>query len=273
VKPPRFEYHDPDTLDEALALLSEHGDEAKPIAGGQSLMPLLNFRLAAPGHLIDLNRIDGLADVSLEDGALRLGCMVRHRTVERSPVIREHVPLLSRVAPFIAHPQIRTRGTFGGSLAHADPAAELPAAVVALDATINTRGVGGGRSIPAGEFFQSFLTTALEPDELIVSVEIPLPAPRTGFGFEELALRRGDFALAGALASVTLDGEGSIEQTKIACLSAASARCGCKPSRPTCVGAVRPSRRSGRSNRWSRISSIPATTSTEARLTGGVRSG
>ncbi|HLH67514.1 MAG TPA: xanthine dehydrogenase family protein subunit M [Candidatus Dormibacteraeota bacterium] len=222
MKPPPFDYWAPRSLPEALELMARYGEEAKALAGGQSLVPLMNFRLAAPRQLVDLNPIPELASCAVEDGVLRLGAMVRHRFLERSPVVREHAPLLSMVAPFIGYPQIRARGTIGGSLAHADPAAELPAAVMALDGRVQLRSRTGTRMVAAERFFRSFFTTVAEPDELVVGVEIPLPPPGTAVGFQEVAMRRGDFALAGVAVAVTRGEDGTITRARIACLSAAS---------------------------------------------------
>jgi CO/xanthine dehydrogenase FAD-binding subunit len=218
VKPPRFSYHDPATVAEAVALLAEHGDGAKLLAGGQSLMPLLNFRLVRPGHVIDVNRVVELDHVTGTAAGLRLGALVRQRTVERSALIRERCPLLGDAIRHVGHPQIRNRGTLGGSLAHADPAAELPGVMVALDATFALERADRRRMVGAADFFRSALTTALEPDEMLVEVEIPSPPERTGFGFEEFALRQGDFALAGVAVALTLDRDGAIAGVRVVCI-------------------------------------------------------
>ncbi|HYZ00071.1 MAG TPA: FAD binding domain-containing protein [Candidatus Binatia bacterium] len=222
MKPPPFDYEDPATLDEALALLAEHGESARPLAGGQSLVPLLNFRLASPAVLIDLNRVPELATLTVEDSSFRVGALVRHRALEEEPAVRKRAPLLALAAPLIGHPQIRARGTLGGSLAHADPAAELPAAAVALDASVSLRSRRGARSVPAGELFASFFETVLAPDELLVSVTFPPPPERTGYAFEEMALRQGDFALAGAAVSVSLGSDGAIASARVVCIGAGS---------------------------------------------------
>jgi len=205
MKPAPFVYHRPATLDEALALLAEHGGEAKPLAGGQSLIPAMNFRLARPAVLVDLNRVAELAYVRGGRDGLQIGAMTRQRAVERSDAVRRAAPLLAEAMPFIAHPQIRNRGTVGGSLAHADPAAELPAVMLALEARFRARGVKGERWIPAAEFFRGILETALGPDELLMEVAVPESPARTGHAFEELARRHGDYALVGVAARVTLD--------------------------------------------------------------------
>ncbi|HEX2104891.1 MAG TPA: FAD binding domain-containing protein [Solirubrobacteraceae bacterium] len=196
MKPAPFEYAAPRTLDEALGAL---GDDAKALAGGQSLVPLLNFRLARPATIVDLNGVDELAYVRRSGGALRIGALTRQATLERSTVVAGGWPLLTRAVAHVAHPAIRNRGTVGGSVAHADPAAELPVALTALDACFHVRSrARGARTIAAGDFFQAPLMTALDPDELLVEIEVPpLPAGARA-GFAEHARTHGDFALAGA---------------------------------------------------------------------------
>jgi len=219
VKPASFVYHRPATLDEALALLADHGGDAKPLAGGQSLIPAMNFRLARPAILIDLDRVRELAFMSAGPDGLRLGAMTRQRDVERSPLAARAAPLLHETLPFIAHPQIRNRGTIGGSLAHADPAAELPAVALALDARLHLKRRDGARWIPAAEFFTGLFATALTPEELLVEVAVPAPPARTGWAFEEVARRHGDYALVGVAAAVTLDSQGRCERVRLALLS------------------------------------------------------
>jgi carbon-monoxide dehydrogenase medium subunit len=204
VKPAPFEYHCPRTLDEALGLLAEHGSDAKPLAGGQSLIPAMNFRLATPAVLVDLNAVRELAFIE-GDRSVRIGAMTRHRELERSATIATHVPLITEAMPFVAHAAIRTRGTLGGSLAHADPAAELPAIMVALDAQLTLTSRNGSRSIPAADFFVSLFTTALAPGELLTAVTVPPLNAGAGYAFQEMSRRHGDFALAGVAAVVTLD--------------------------------------------------------------------
>jgi carbon-monoxide dehydrogenase medium subunit len=219
MKPAAFDYHCPRTVEEALALLAEYPD-AKPLAGGQSLIPAMNFRLAAPAALVDLNALDVLAGISATDGGgVRLGAMTRHRAVERSTLIAQRAPLLAETMPFVAHPQIRNRGTVGGSLAHADPAAELPAVMVALEAGIVMRGPTGERRVPAEQFFTGLFATMLQPGELVTAVELPAPAPRSGWAFEEMARRHGDYALVGVAVAVTLDDAGRCARSRIALLS------------------------------------------------------
>ena len=219
MKPAPFEYYRPNTIDEALALLAEHGGDAKPLAGGQSLIPAMNFRLAMPAVLVDLNALNELAYI--KDGAqgLQLGGMTRQRAVERSAVIARETPLVSETMPFIAHPAIRNRGTVGGSLAHADPAAELPAVMLALNATFGLRSSKASRSVPAGEFFVGLFSTAIEPGELLAEITIPKAAKRSGFAFQEISRRHGDFALVGVAASVALDDTGKCAHARIALLS------------------------------------------------------
>ncbi len=221
MKPPPFEYDDPRTLPEALSLLAEHGEDAKVLAGGQSLVPLLNFRLARPDRLIDINGVEELDYLRLEDGTLRIGAMTRHAALEQSAEVSSHVPLLTEAVRFVGHVQIRNRGTVGGSVAHADPAAELPVAFAALDARFHARSTEGARALSAGELFVTHLTTSLRPDELLTEIEVPVPPPHTGSAFVEFARRHGDFALGGAAALVALAADGSCERVAVALLSAA----------------------------------------------------
>ncbi len=202
-----FDYVAPASLDEAVAVLAGAEGEAKVLAGGQSLVPVLAFRLARPGLLVDLNRIPGLSYVrELEGGGLAIGAMTRTHELEVSPLVAGRWPLARAAAPHIGHRQIRNRGTVGGSIAHADPAAELPAVALASDALLTVRGPHGERTIPAGEFFVSVFTTVLEPGEVLTEIRVPAAAPGTGSAFVEVSRRHGDFALAGAAATVTLDG-------------------------------------------------------------------
>jgi len=219
VKPAAFEYFAPATVDQALALLAAHGGEAKPLAGGQSLIPAMNFRLARPRALVDLNRIAELSYIRSAKGGTTIGAMTRQRAVEQSDVVTRGAPLLAEAMPAIAHPQIRNRGTIGGSLAHADPSAELPAVMLALDAAFRARSVTGERTIPASEFFKGMLETALAPDELLVEIGLrPMP-DRSGTAFLEVARRHGDYALVGIAVVVTLDGQGRCKAARIALLS------------------------------------------------------
>ena len=207
MKPPSFEYVAPTSIDEAVAALAQGGIEAKVLAGGQSLVPLLNFRLARPALLVDLNRIAELAYVTGRDGGIAIGAMTRQARVERDPALAHSQPLLREAIRWVGHAAIRSRGTIGGSLAHADPAAELPAVVVCLDAQLSVIGPRGRRSIPAADFFLGYLSTALEPDEILLEAWLPALAPCTGQAWLEFARRHGDFALAGVAVSLCLRGE------------------------------------------------------------------
>lgn len=221
MKPAPVDYTAPDSLDEALALLAEHGFDGKLLAGGQSLVPLLNFRLAQPGVLIDLNRVRELDYVrETADGGLSIGAMTRQHRLETDPLLAERAPLMREAAPLIAHPQIRNRGTVGGSLAHADPAAELPVVAVALDARFRLQSREGERWVEARDFYVSLMTTQLNPEEALVEVELPPLAPRTGCAFVELARRHGDYATSGVAAVVTLDEAGVCSAAKLVYLSA-----------------------------------------------------
>jgi aerobic carbon-monoxide dehydrogenase medium subunit len=216
MKPPRFDYLNPRSIDEALGVLARHGHDAKVLAGGQSLVPLLSFRLVRPAYLVDLNDVGRLAGIRLDDGHLAIGAMTRQRAVEMSPLVREHCPLLAEAMPQIGHVQIRNRGTIGGSLAHADPAGELPAVVAALDGELVLRSARGQRVLKPERFFVAYLTTAAAPDELLVEVRVPVVPPRTGSAFLEVSRRHGDFALVGVAATVTLDEAGVCTAAAIA---------------------------------------------------------
>lgn len=200
MKPAPFEYHRPTSLAETFELLDRYGDDGRILAGGQSLVPALNMRLATPRAVIDINRLPGLDAIRSTPEGLVIGALVRHEVMERSPLVREHAPLIAAAMPHVGHAAIRTRGTLGGSLALADPAAELPACVVALDAVIRVTSRRGGRDIAAADFFTGIYTTALEWGEVLT--EVLVPASRAGWrsGFDELTRRHGDFALAGLAA-------------------------------------------------------------------------
>jgi carbon-monoxide dehydrogenase medium subunit len=206
VKPPRFDYHAPRTVDEALALLARYDGEAKLLAGGQSLVPLLNFRLSRPAALVDLNRVAGLAGIAEHDGEVRLGAMTRQRAIEFSPVVARRLPLLGEATRWVGHLPIRTRGTIGGSIAHADPSAEYPAVLAALEGTVVARSPGGERTVGADELFRTYLTTSLGPGEILTEVRLPAMAEGAGYAFEEFARRHGDFAIVGIAAVVVADG-------------------------------------------------------------------
>jgi CO/xanthine dehydrogenase FAD-binding subunit len=223
MKPAPFDYAAPTTIDETLDLLAEYGDEAKILSGGQSLVPLLNFRLARPSLLVDVNGIAGLNGVHREGGALHLGAMTRESVLERSPVIAEHWPILGEAAALIGHPAIRNRGTVGGSVAHADPAAELPVVLTALDARFRARSTAGERTLDAESFFVSHLTTALQADELLVEIQVPELGPEAGSAFCEYERLHGDFALAGAAAVVGLDARRRCGRVRLALLGAGGA--------------------------------------------------
>jgi carbon-monoxide dehydrogenase medium subunit len=243
MKPPVFDYAAPGTVGEAVSLLAQHEGEAKILAGGQSLMPLLNMRLARPGLLVDLGRVPGLDYIREVDGGLAIGAMTTQRTVERSPLVASRNPLLHAAVRLIAHPQIRNRGTIGGSLAHADPAAECPAIALAMDAELRVVGPGESgreRTIPAADFFVTYLTTALAPTELLAEVRFPALPEGSGWSFMEVARRHGDFALAGAVATLALDRGGrcagarlvlfGVGSTPLRARAAEDALCGEKPS-------------------------------------------
>lgn len=216
MKPPPFKYFSPTSLEEALTLLTEHGFDAKILAGGQSLIPTMNFRLAQPEVLIDLNNVTDLNYIkAATNGGVSIGAMTRQRTVERDPLIAERVPLVAETMPFIAHPQIRNRGTFGGTLAHADPAAELPAVTTALGARFRVQSQSGERWVAADDFFVDLFQTALEPEEILVEVELPPLPARTGYAFKEVSRRHGDYALVGAAAVVTLADNGQCQAAKL----------------------------------------------------------
>jgi aerobic carbon-monoxide dehydrogenase medium subunit len=219
MKPAPFEYFRPRSLDEALSLLAEHGGDAKALAGGQSLIPAMNFRLATPSVLVDLNALGELSYIKDDSGGVTIGGMTRQRALERSTLISDRVPLVAETMPHIAHPAIRNRGTIGGSLAHADPAAELPAITLALNARLVVSSTSGAREVAADEFFIGLFTTAVQPGELLTEIRVP-PAPaRSGFAFQELSRRHGDFALVGVAAALQLDENGGCANARIALLS------------------------------------------------------
>ena len=215
MKLPPVDYEAPETVSEAVELLGEHLDQASVLAGGQSLIPLLALRLAHPAVLIDINGIAGLSGVSATDGRVAIGAMTREYVAEESAAVAEAVPLLAAALPLIGHEAIRSRGTIGGSLAHADPAAELPAVALALDAEFVVRGQSGERVIPAADWFEGYLTTSRRPDELLVEVRFPAAGRGTGISFQEVARRHGDFAVVGLAASLTLS-DGVISDARLA---------------------------------------------------------
>lgn len=217
MKPAPFDYYAPTSVDETCSLLARYGSDAKLLAGGQSLVPLLALRLAQPAALIDLNGVHELDYIRADDNGVAIGAMTRQRTVERSSVVRETCPLLPAAVEWIGHPQIRNRGTIGGSLVHSDPAAELPALATLLDATFTiTNAQGAKRTVKPDEFFVTYLTTAVEPEEMLSEIYFPTLPAGTGWSFVEVARRHGDFALVGAAATVALDSAGACSNARIA---------------------------------------------------------
>ena len=216
MKPADFNYLRPTSLVEALGLLKTHGDEAKALAGGQSLVPLMNFRLAQPRCLVDLNRIEGLSEIKITDRTLTLGAMVRQREVEQSSLIAEQLPIISEAIKLVAHPAIRNRGTVGGSLVHADPAAELPLLSIALGASFHIQSRREKRSAAADEFYQGYLATAIAPDELLVQIDFPLTPQDAGWCFMEVARRHGDFAIVAVAVLLNFDGNRTVNFARVA---------------------------------------------------------
>ncbi|MBV8949547.1 MAG: FAD binding domain-containing protein, partial [Actinobacteria bacterium] len=215
MKPAPFEYHAPDSVGDVVGLLAEHGDEAKPLAGGQSLVPMLALRLTRFEHLVDLNRVAALRGVSRNGDTLTVRSMTTQAFVERDAGVARAVPLLARATPLIGHSQIRNRGTVGGSLAHADPASEYPAVALALDASFELASRSGATRVPATDFFQGTWQTCIEPDQVLAAVHFPVWEGRCGFACDEVARRAGDFALAGAVVAVQLDDAGSVRRAAI----------------------------------------------------------
>ena len=220
MKPAPFEYHAPDSIEEALFLMHNSGSDAKLLAGGQSLVPAMNFRVVQPSVLIDLNRVGELGYIVEDNTCLRVGAMTRERHLEFDAFIAQRTPLLHEAAPHIAHPQIRNRGTIGGSIVNADPAAELPVLMLTSQARLKARSVSGERWVDARDFFVGMFTTALEPDEILVEIELPFMPPRTGWSFLEVAPRAGDYAMMGVAALVTLDEAGKCRAAKLVYLNA-----------------------------------------------------
>jgi carbon-monoxide dehydrogenase medium subunit len=216
MKPAAFSYHRARTVDDAVALLAAHGDDAKLLAGGQSLVPMMNLRLARPGHLIDLNPIGGLDGIALAGDQIELGALVRHEALAYASTVRRRCAILAAAAASIGHLAIRTRGTLGGSLAHADPAAQLPLIATLLDAELTARSARGARTLGAADFFAGVFATALAADELLIGVRVPCLAPREGWGFRLFSRRIGDFVIAAAAATMTLDPDGRIATLRAA---------------------------------------------------------
>jgi aerobic carbon-monoxide dehydrogenase medium subunit len=206
VKPAPFVHHAPHSVDEAVAVLAEVGHDGKVLAGGQSLVPMLNMRLATPSHLVDINGVPGLDQVSVTASEVRVGALVRHAQLEHHEEAGAALPLLRQALRHVAHPVIRNRGTAVGSIAHADAAGELPAVLALCDGVVEVRSAAGAREVSTGDFFAGPLETSLGPDELVVAVRFRRPAPATGTAFHERARRHGDYALAGVAAAVTVDG-------------------------------------------------------------------
>jgi aerobic carbon-monoxide dehydrogenase medium subunit len=218
--PAPFDYHAPTSLSEAIQLLQRHGDEAKVLSGGQSLLPLLKLRVGAAAHLVDIGKIPGLEYIKEEGGFLRIGGRTRESALERSDLIQSKYPILFDTAQVIADPLVRNRATIGGNLAHADPANDHPATMLALGAEVTATGPKGQRTIKIGEFFTGIFSTALAPDEILTEIRIPIPPPRSGGAYVKLERKVGDFATAAAAAQVTLSASGEIEQVGIALTSA-----------------------------------------------------
>jgi carbon-monoxide dehydrogenase medium subunit len=222
VKPPPFDHHAPETLEEALEILSRTGEDAKVLAGGQSLIPLLNMRLAAPAHLVDINRVASLDTLEVTKEGVRVGALARHARVERSGEAAAVQPLLRAALLHVAHPVIRNRGTVVGSLAHADPAAELPAVLALLDGTVEAATTAGRRTVGAAEFFAGPLESSLRPGELATGAFFPALAANAGSAFAEVARRHGDYAMAGAAALVTVDEDQRVSSARVAYLGVAA---------------------------------------------------
>jgi carbon-monoxide dehydrogenase medium subunit len=240
VKPPVFEYHAPSSADDAVALLAELGEGAKVLAGGQSLIPMLSLRLAAFDHLVDIGRIDEQAGIHVAADAVTVGASTTQAAIEASAELAAAVPLLARATPLIGHLQIRNRGTLGGSLAHADPAAEYPAVALALDAEMEALSPRGRRRLAAADFFTGFWSTALEPDELLVSVRFPAWTGRCGFSVREFARRHGDFAVAGAAVAVGLGADDRVERCSISLIGMGSTPIRARGAEAAAVGESAP---------------------------------
>lgn len=237
MKPATFEYHAPESVADALAVLGEHGGEAKPLAGGQSLVPMLALRLTRFEHLVDLNRITALSSVEQRNGSLVVGAMTRQATLERSDTTAA-VPLLALAAPLIGHFQIRNRGTVGGSVAHADPAAELPAVTLALDAELEIASTANTKRVAAADFFVGTWETSLEADELLTAIHFPLWSGRCGFAIHEVARRHGDFALTGAACGIELGPDDKVTRAAIALLGMGNTPIRARDAEAALVGSI-----------------------------------
>jgi len=219
--PAAFDYHRPGTLDEAVKLLSSHGDQAKVLSGGMSLLPMLKLRLASFAHLVDIGRIPGLDYIKEEGGFLKIGAMTRQAALERSDLIRTQYPILADAVPLIADPLVRNRGTVGGNVANGDPGNDQPAIMLALGATFVARGPKGERSVPAGQFYKGLYSTALAPNEILTEIRIPAPPPKSGGAYAKLKRKTGDFAVAAAAVQLTLNAKGAIGRAAIGLTNAA----------------------------------------------------
>jgi aerobic carbon-monoxide dehydrogenase medium subunit len=215
MKPASFEYHAPESLEEALALLARHGGEGKVLAGGQSLVPMMSFRLARPAHVIDINRVQGLSGIRRENGTLVIGATTRQREIELSAEVASSAPLLVSATKWIGHPPIRSRGTIGGSVAHNDPAAEYPAAMLALDAEAVLTSADGERTVAVNDLLGDWLTTSMQAEELLTALRMPAASDRMRVGITELARRHGDFALAGTVVRLDISPDGSIDDARV----------------------------------------------------------
>lgn len=221
MKAAAFEYHAPRSVDEVVALLAEHGDEAKVLAGGQSLMPLLAMRLSRPSHLVDINDVDSLSGITATGDGLAIGALTREREAERSSIVAERAPVLAEALPLIGHVTIRNRGTVGGSITHADASAELPAVAVVTGAELVLRSTRGERVVPAEDFFDGHFTTTMEDDELLVEVRVPSGPAGAGWAFDEIVQRHGDFALVGVAAMLALDQDRRIREARVCLIGVA----------------------------------------------------
>ena len=248
-------------------MLREHGDDAKVLAGGQSLVPLMSFRLAKPALLLDINRLEGLDGIDAADGRIRIGALTRQCELLAHPLVAEHCPLMRAATEFIGHPAIRNRGTVGGSVAHADPAAELPILLQVLDAEIEVRSASSRRTIPADDFFTGLLMTAMNPDELLTGVSFALPGKAAGWGFHEVARRHGDFALVAAAALVMLDDRGAVSEAAVALGGIADRPLRVSPVEDALTGNAPLPKQSKPRRVWPRMRSHPWATSTPAKPT------
>lgn len=236
MKPPPFAYHAPEGLLEAVECLTSYGEDSRLLAGGQSLIPMMNLRLVHPAALIDLRRISELQGIDARSDAIRIGAMTSQHELGTSPEVAKRFPIIEAAAAYVGHPAIRNRGTVGGNVANADPASELPAVFVALDATMQVRGLRGERSLPAKGFFLDAYTTGIQPDEILTRIDVPDLLPRTGWGFEEYSRRHGDFALIAVATLVTLDSDGVISRARVVIVGVAPMPFRCEAAEAALVG-------------------------------------